>query len=77
MVNFIMGMVVMLIAVSLFVAFHSKPDKPQCEHKWKCIKQTEHRIFDEPWDKYPSEKYMEKTWECEKCKEIKHTYYDL
>lgn len=35
----------------------------RCEHEWKCIRKVKHRVFDEPWDTYPSEQYIEKTWE--------------
>jgi hypothetical protein len=49
----------------------------RCEHEWKCVRQVKHRIYDEPWDKYPSEQYIEKTWECKKCGEIKYTSYDI
>ncbi len=45
----------------------------RCEHQWKCIHQLEERIFDEPWDKYPSEIKLIKTWECQKCGETKET----
>ena len=48
-----------------------------CKHEWKCIHQVEHRIYDEPWDKYPAEKYLKKTWECQKCGEVKYTKIDL
>ena len=51
--------------------------KQTCNHKWKCIHQIEHKIYDEPWHKYPSERYMEKIWECESCKEIKRTRHPL
>ena len=45
----------------------------RCEHQWKCIHQLEERIFDEPWDKYPTEINLIKTWECQKCGETKET----
>jgi len=45
----------------------------RCEHQWKCIHQLEEKIFDEPWDKYPTEINLIKTWECQKCGETKET----
>jgi len=39
----------------------------RCEHQWKCIHKLEEKIFDEPWDKYPTEINLIKTWECQKC----------
>ena len=45
----------------------------RCEHQWKCIHQLEERIFDEPWDDYPSKINLIKTWECQKCGETKKT----
>jgi len=45
---------------------------PRCEHQWKCVHQLQENIYDEPWDKYPSEKLLTKTWECQKCGEIKY-----
>ncbi len=49
----------------------------RCNHEWKCVHQVKHRIFDEPWDKYPSEEYLVKTWECQKCGEIKYVSQEL
>ena len=66
-----------IITIVLCLCLVFTDDKPVCNHKWKCIHQIKHNVYDEPWDKYPSERYMEKVWECENCKEIKHTYYDL
>ena len=71
----ILIIVLIIICIVLIGMLPNKPTK--CDHKWKCIHKIQHRIYDEPWDKYPSEKYMENIWECEKCKEIKITYYDL
>lgn len=45
MVNFFIGMTVMFVLFSLYIALFSKSDTPKCDHKWKCIHQTEHRIF--------------------------------
>ena len=45
----------------------------RCEHQWKCVHQLEERIFDEPWDKCPTEVNLIKTWECQKCGETKET----
>lgn len=45
----------------------------RCKHQWKYIHQLEERIFDEPWDNYPSEINLIKTWECQKCGETKET----
>jgi len=71
------NILIIVLIIICIVLIGMLPNKPKCDHKWKCIHKIQHSIYDEPWDKYPSEKYMENIWECEKCKEIKITYYDL
>ena len=61
----------------LITEFVKSCEPHRCEHEWKCIHKVKHRIFDEPWDTYPSKQYIEKTWECQKCGEIKYTSYDV
>lgn len=61
----------------LIIEFIRSLEPHQCDHEWKCIRQIKHRVFDEPWDIYPSEQYIEKTWECQKCGKIKYTTYDI
>ena len=61
----------------LITEFVQSCEPHRCEHEWKCIHKIKHRIFDEPWDTYPSKQYIEKTQECQKCGEIKYTSYDV
>ncbi len=49
----------------------------RCEHFWKCVHVVKHVVYDEEWDKQPSEEYLEKTWECQKCGKVRYTRIDL
>ena len=69
--------IIFIVVCVVCVAILGVSNKPKCDHEWKCVHRIQHYIYDEPWDKYPSEKYMENIWECEKCGEIRKTYYDL
>jgi hypothetical protein len=47
------------------------PKKNRCKHNWKCIHQLEDIIFDEDFDKYPSDIYLTKVYECQECHKTK------
>lgn len=49
----------------------------RCDHQWKFTHQIEHVWYDEEGDKYPTDRYLVKTWECQKCGKTKYITQEL
>lgn len=69
--------IILVIIVSKIIKAITERNKPHCEHEWKLVHQYKKVWYDEPWDKYPTDVYLIKHWQCKKCKETKETSIKL
>lgn len=68
----LLGIISVIIVSKIIKAIYER-NKHKCEHEWKLVHKYKDIWYDEPGDKYPSDIYLKKVWECKKCKETKET----
>lgn len=49
----------------------------KCDHSWKLVHTVEELWYDEDWDKHPTDIYLIKHYECEKCGKTKQVIREL